>query len=285
LTNALTIDVEDYFHVTGFEALVSRSDWGSFPCRVVANTQRVLDILDRFGVRATFFVLGWVAERFPRLVAEIHARGHELGSHTFWHRLIYEQSPAEFRADLRRSCAVIEDIAGTPVRSFRAPSFSITRESLWALEILAEEGITADSSIFPVWHDRYGIPDASLEPHLVDTPSGPIWEFPPAVLRVGRVPVPVAGGGYFRLFPYRFTARVLAMINRSRPFVFYIHPWEIDPGQPRLRGGTRYSRWRHYQRLSSAETKFERLLGGFQFSTLRSLMALPGGTSDTGGGP
>src|SRR6267142_411086 len=179
--NAFTVDVEDYYHVSAFEHAISRSSWGSFESRVVANTQRLLALLARHNVLGTFFILGWVAERFPGLVREIVASGHEVGSHSYWHRLIYETTPAEFREDLRRSIGVIENAASVKVTRYRAPSFSITRRSLWALEILAEEGIEVDSSIFPVRHGRYGIPDAEPSVHIRCTPAGPLTEFPPSV--------------------------------------------------------------------------------------------------------
>lgn len=273
--NAFTVDVEDYFHVTGFEPHIRRDEWGSFPCRVVQSTHRILELLARYDVKATFFTLGWVAERYPGLVADIDAGGHEIGSHTYWHKLIYRQSPAEFREDLRRSCDAIAQVTGKAIKAFRAPSFSITRRSLWALDILAEEGIEIDSSIFPCWHNRYGVPEAPPEPHMVETGSGTLYEIPPAVLRVGGFPVPSGGGAYFRLMPYWLTESLLARINRTRPFVFYVHPWEIDPGQPRLQVGKRSSRMRHYHGLTFAENKLDRLLSRFAFSTLGRLAMRP----------
>jgi polysaccharide deacetylase family protein (PEP-CTERM system associated) len=267
--NALTIDVEDYYQVTAFERHIERRAWDDFPSRVVTNTQRLLKLLEQHQVRATFFVLGWVADRFPNLVREIHRAGHEVGSHSYWHRLIYQLKPEEFRTDLLRSKAVLEDVIGEPVTCFRAPSFSITRKSLWALEILAAEGIRCDSSVYPIYHDRYGIPGAQRCLHHMATPAGSLWEFPPTVVRVGRVNLPVSGGGYFRLYPFSFTARCLNRVNRqSEPFMFYIHPWEIDPEQPRLRLGSRVARARHYVNLASTEKKLARLLDRFAFGRL-----------------
>jgi polysaccharide deacetylase family protein (PEP-CTERM system associated) len=179
--NALTIDVEDYYHVSGFEHCIDRRDWDSFESRVGPSTERLLDCLEAADVRATFFVLGWVAERQPSLVRAIRAAGHEVGCHSYAHRLVYEQTPAEFRADLRRGLRTLEDALGEPVTAYRAPSFSITQQSLWALDILVEEGITLDSSIYPTHHDRYGLPGTPLGPHRIDLPAGPLWEFPPPV--------------------------------------------------------------------------------------------------------
>jgi polysaccharide deacetylase family protein (PEP-CTERM system associated) len=270
VNNALTIDVEDYFHVSAFEGHIARRDWGRYAVRLVTSTQRLLALLDYYDVRATFFILGWVARRYPRLVREIHDRGHEIGSHSYWHRIVYHMSPAEFRRDLTQSRDVIQDTIGVPVTVYRAPSFSITRKSLWALEILVEEGFRLDSSIFPIYHDRYGIADAPQMLHAVQTPSGPLWEFPPSVFSIARWNMPVSGGGYFRLYPLAWTSYCLAHINRAggRPFVFYLHPWELDPRQPRLRAGSRLSRFRHYVNLSTTERKLNRLLKTFQFAPL-----------------
>jgi len=269
--NAFTVDVEDYFQVSGFEPHIHRDSWDTHESRVVASTHRVLDLLSRFDVRATFFVLGWVAERYPQLVCEIHQAGHELGSHSYWHRLVYSLSPMEFRDDLRRSMRVIEDAAGVAVTSYRAPSFSITEESIWALEILVEEGITVDSSVFPVQHhDRYGLPGARAEIHEISTPSGPLTEYPMAIVGSGRYALPVGGGGYFRLYPYWLTKKMLRRVNEysNRPFSFYIHPWEVDFDQPRLRVGSRSTRFRHYVNLQPTVAKLSKLLDDFRFGTL-----------------
>ncbi|MCC7087146.1 MAG: DUF3473 domain-containing protein [Pirellulales bacterium] len=275
MLNALTIDVEDYYHVSAFEQYVDRNRWDQYESRVVPSTRRLLEIFDHHQVQATFFVLGWVAQRHPQLVKDIAAAGHEVGSHTYWHRLIYQQSPAEFREDLRRSRDVLEDILGVAVTLFRAPSFSITAQSLWALEVLVEEGFQADSSIFPVRRGRYGIVGAPQCLYRLQTKSGPICEFPPSVLRIAGKNVPVCGGGYFRLYPGLVTHTCLARFNRQHamPFVFYLHPWEIDPQQPRLGVGTAINRLRHYVNLRRTEKKFNNLLERFQFGTVSAAIA------------
>ncbi|OHB70327.1 MAG: hypothetical protein A2V70_18255 [Planctomycetes bacterium RBG_13_63_9] len=268
--NALTIDLEDYFHVTGFEKDIPRSRWNRFDCRIVPNTKRLLGLLDRHGVKATFFVLGWVAQRFPELVQEIHNSGHEIGSHGYWHRLVYEQSPEEFRLDLRQSREVLGDVIGQGVTAYRAPSFSITQESLWALDILADEGFRVDSSIMPIHHDRYGIPNAEPGLHQRKTSAGRLWEFPPSVVRFAGRNFPVGGGGYFRLCPLGWTLYCLSRLNRrgQQPFMFYAHPWEIDPAQPRLKAGSRFSRFRHRVNLATTEHKLDTLLRSFRFGRL-----------------
>jgi polysaccharide deacetylase family protein (PEP-CTERM system associated) len=272
--NAFTVDIEDYYQVSAFEPHVRRDEWGSWQSRVVANTHRVLQLLDRHQVKATFCVLGWVAQRHPDLVREIHGCGHEVASHGYWHRLVYEQSPQEFRADLRRSQAVLEDAIGCRATAYRAPSFSITHRSRWALETLVEEGFRVDLSVFPIRHDRYGIPGAPRKLHCLETPAGPLWEFPPAVARVAGMNVPIGGGGYFRLFPLSWTLSALGRINRieRRPFAFYVHPWELDPDQPRIPAASRLSRFRHYVNLAGNEKKLGVLLGTFRFGRLRDVM-------------
>ena len=272
--NAFTVDVEDYYHVSGFADRIAPADWDGYESRVVPNTRRILELLDACSVRATFFVLGWVADRFPQLIREIHRGGHELGCHSYSHRLVYEMTPDEFRKDLRRARQVVEDVAATPVLAYRAPSFSITERSLWALEILAEEGFEYDSSIFPIHHDRYGIPGAERFPHRIDCRSGSLVEFPPSVCRIGKLNAPVGGGGYFRLYPAALTERWLARINSryNQPFMFYVHPWEFDPDQPRL-PGSRRSRFRHYLNLDKTEQRTRRLLQRFRFGTMTEALA------------
>ena len=269
MRNALTVDVEDYFHVTAFSRQIDPATWDRFPLRVERNTHRLLDLFAEQGVQATFFVLGWVAERCPGLVRTLAERGHEVACHGYSHQLIYGQTPVLFRAETVRAKACLEDQAQRPVLGYRAASYSITKRSLWALDILAELGFTYDSSIFPVHHDRYGIPGSPRWPYRLETPSsGSIIEFPPATLAVGGYRLPVAGGGYFRLYPYQLTRFALSRINRSerQPFVFYLHPWEIDPAQPRLRAGW-LSTFRHYTNLSQCEARLSRLLRDFSFAT------------------
>jgi polysaccharide deacetylase family protein (PEP-CTERM system associated) len=269
--NALTVDVEDYFHVSALAPSIHRDSWASRESRVVANTHRLLALFEQFGVRGTFFLLGWVAERHPQLVKDIAAGGHEIACHGFSHRLVYDQSPEEFREETLRSKNLLEDAIGAPVLGYRAASYSIVKSSLWALDILAELGFTYDSSIFPVRHDRYGIPDAERVPHRMRTPGGQtIVEWPLATANVLGFRLPVAGGGYFRLLPYALSRWGLASINRRerQPFIFYLHPWEIDPDQPRVRAGW-LSRFRHYTNLGKCEERLRRLLGEFRFGTAR----------------
>ena len=275
IRNALTVDVEDYFHVANLAPNIRRESWNSRESRVVGNTQKLLAIFEQFDVRGTFFVLGWVAERYPQLIRDIAARGHEIACHGFSHRLVYEQSPEEFYQETLHAKNLLQDITGSAVLGYRAASYSIVRESLWALDILAELGFVYDSSIFPVRHDRYGIPDAERAPHLMATPAGKsIVEWPLATARILGFRLPVAGGGYFRLLPYWLSRWGLASINRRelRPFVFYLHPWEIDPAQPRV-SASWLSRFRHYTNLGKCEGRLRRLLAEFRFGTARDGLA------------
>jgi len=274
IVNAMTVDVEDYFQVSAFESDVERAAWDRYPSRVQRNTMRLLELFADHDLRATFFVLGWVAERFPELVQTIQAAGHEVASHSHLHRLVYDMSPGEFREDVRRSREVLQQAIGERVRIYRAPSFSITRKSLWALEVLVEEGFEIDSSIFPIRHDRYGIPDADRSIHQIVTPSGPIWEVPGTVVRRFGCNLPISGGGYLRLLPLAWTLKWLRQINQreSRGFMFYVHPWEIDPQQPRVHSGSFLSRWRHYQNLDTCEAKVLSLVDAFQFDTLSAMV-------------
>ncbi|BDV43047.1 polysaccharide deacetylase [Geotalea uraniireducens] len=277
MLNALTIDVEDYFQVTAFERHVRRDEWGQFPLRVERNTGRILDLLDEYGVRATFFVLGWIAERAPRLVKEIQRRGHEIACHGYGHQLIYRIGPDKFREDIATARAILEQLCGERVCGYRAPSYSITRKSLWALDILIEEGFTYDSSIFPVIHDTYGIPDASRFPGRLSCAAGDIREFPLSTLPVRLIGkefrLPIAGGGYLRLFPSWVIGNGIARINEleRQPAVLYFHPWEIDPDQPRIQAGFK-SRFRHYLNLHRTEQKLKDLLGQLQFGPMRDVL-------------
>jgi polysaccharide deacetylase family protein (PEP-CTERM system associated) len=223
-------------------------------------------------VRGTFFILGWVAERQPALVRAIQGGGHEIACHGYWHRLIYRQTPEEFRADLRQAQDVLQDITGGPVRAYRAPSFSIIRRSLWALDILIEEGFAIDSSIYPTVHDRYGLAGAPPEPHRLVRPAGELWEFPLPIYRRLGYPLPVGGGGYLRLYPYPCTRHGLQAINaEGRPFVVYLHPWELDPEQPRLAPG-RLRAFRHYVNLHRTERRLRALVRDFRFGTISDVL-------------
>ena len=274
VVNALTIDVEDYFHVSAFDDVVDRSSWDGRERRVVVNTDRLLALLDRAQVRATFFVLGWVADREPALVRRIAAAGHEVACHSYAHRLVYDLTPDAFRDDLRRAKACIEEASGLPVIGYRAPSYSITARSLWALDALVEEGFRYDASIFPVHHDRYGIPDAPRHAHQLERAAGSFLEIPPATLQRAGLNLPVAGGGYFRLLPYSWTRYGLGSLNRREgvPGVFYLHPWEIDPDQPRLPVPW-LTRVRHYRNLHRTEPRLGRLLADFRFAPVASVFA------------
>ncbi|HED36450.1 MAG TPA: DUF3473 domain-containing protein [Gammaproteobacteria bacterium] len=268
ILNALTVDVEDYFQVSAFAKNVNQNDWDKFPMRVERNTRLLMDLFDDAQVKATFFVLGWVAERNKGLISEIAERGHEVASHGYSHQLVYNQKPEVFREETIRSKALLEDIVQAPVRGYRAASYSITKDSLWALDILAEAGFDYDSSIFPVRHDRYGIPGAEEVPHVLKTPKGhSLVEFPLSTARIFNYKLPVAGGGYFRLYPYGLTRAGLRQVNsRQQPFIFYLHPWEVDPEQPKIET-TWFSRFRHYNNLDKCESRLQRLMKDFKFTT------------------
>jgi len=269
IRNALTVDVEDYFHVAAFSDSISRSDWHNHSLRVERNTHQLLDLFDEYGVKATFFVLGWVAKRVNGLVRELASRGHEVACHGYSHQLVYEQSQTVFREETLRSKALLEDIAQSMVRGYRAASYSITKRSLWALDIIAEAGFEYDSSIFPIHHDRYGIPEAPKFPYQLTTPNGhSLVEFPLSTASLLGYRLPMAGGGYFRLYPYMLTRAGLRQINNkaNKPFIFYLHPWEIDTDQPRIQTSL-MSRFRHYNNLDKCESRLCRLMSDFQFTT------------------
>ncbi|MBV5339603.1 MAG: DUF3473 domain-containing protein [Deltaproteobacteria bacterium] len=278
MINALTIDVEDYFQVNAFAQRIKPEQWDGFPLRVEGNTLRILDLLDEFALRATFFVLGWVAERVPSLVKEIHRRGHEVACHGYGHQLIYNQSPQGFRNDVSKAKNILENLCGERIYGYRAPSFSITTKSLWALDILVEMGFAYDSSIFPINHDIYGIPGGKRFPHEISTHSGKIKEFPISTfpLRMGcwQSQMPICGGGYLRLFPAALVALAIQIINVSemQPVIVYFHPWEIDTEQPRIRAGLK-SCFRHYVNLDRMELKIRHLLGSFRFSSARNVLS------------
>jgi polysaccharide deacetylase family protein (PEP-CTERM system associated) len=280
MLNALSFDVEDYFQVAALAEVVDRSSWETMPRRVERNTELLLEILASSNTRATFFVLGWVAEREPLLVRRVAAAGHEVACHGYSHRLIYEQSPAEFREETLRSKMLLEDQAQTPILGYRAASYSITRRSLWALDTLVEAGFIYDSSIFPVHHDRYGIPGAPRAPHLIQREAGQLLEFPPSTAQLAGLCLPVAGGGYFRIFPFGITRWAVRRVNdEGLPFIFYLHPWEVDPDQPRVRVGWR-SRFRHYTNLHHCEARLRRLMREFQFAPAKEVLETHGWLHD-----
>lgn len=278
LVNAFTIDVEDYFQVAALAGAISRESWPTREYRVEGNTERILKLLADTKVRGTFFVLGWVAEKSPHLVRRIADAGHEIACHGFSHQLIYRQTQTVFREETLRAKHHLEDVIGKPVSGYRAASFSITRESLWALDVLIDAGFEYDSSVFPIHHDRYGIPGASPAPGQIVAPSQrSLIEFPMSAATFFGVQVPVSGGGYFRILPYWVTRAGLKQINEQagRPFTFYLHPWEVDPGQPRVKVGA-FSRFRHYTNLHRCEARLRRVLTDFSFASMREVLEMGG---------
>ena len=268
IVNALSFDVEDYFHASALAGAFGAKSWDELPSRVQDNMDNLLDILDAQGVKATMFILGWVARRFPELVRAAARRGHEIACHGLTHKLIYQQTPQEFATETAEARKVLEDLTGCHIRGYRAASFSITRRSLWALDVLASQGFEYDSSIFPIVHDRYGIPGAPRLPYrLVLGGSTSMIEFPPSTMRIAGLTLPVGGGGYFRLFPYGYTRLGLKLLNgRERmPLMFYSHPWEIDIHQPRASVGP-LTAIRHYHNLRRVRPRLEALLGAFRFA-------------------
>jgi len=267
--NALTVDLEEYFQVSNFEHLIERGCWDALPSRVVDATGRLLDAFDETGNTATFFVLGWVAERQPALVREIAERGHEIACHGYGHELVYDLGPERFRADLRRARSAIEDATGISVRGYRAPSYSITRSSLWALSVLVEEGFHFDSSIFPIRHPRYGIPDFARHPVTLSLGNGTaIREFPMTTLQAGPLNLPLAGGAYLRFLPAPvFRWAFSRLVAAGEPTVLYVHPWEVDPEQPRQDTSLRV-RINHYYNLGRTEGRLRSLLQRFRFAPL-----------------
>jgi len=273
IPNAMTVDVEDYFQVQAFAGVVSSSEWDRFPPRVDANVTRILDRFAAAQVHATFFTLGWIAERHPRMVRRIVAEGHELASHGYGHALVHMLDAAQFRADVRRARQILEDIAGVGVAGYRAPTFSLGARTPWAFTVLAEEGYRYSSSTYPIRHDLYGEPGAPRAPYR---PAGTtLVELPLTTLRIGGRNFPFAGGGYFRLLPYRLFRLGFARLNRRerRPGIFYFHPWEIDPGQPRISGANRTARFRHYLNLAAMPRRLDRLLQDFAWDRIDAAFA------------
>jgi polysaccharide deacetylase family protein (PEP-CTERM system associated) len=268
LRNAMTVDVEDYFHAEALSRCFPRERWDTLEWRVEANVDRLLGLFDAAGISATFFILGWVAERFPRLIARIADGGHEIASHGYDHRRVDHQRPQEFADDVRRATAILEEAGGRPVFGYRAPTFSISRDKFWAFEVLEEAGYRYSSSVFPIRHDSYGIPDAPRFPFL--PPGRRILEIPMTTTARFRTNLPCAGGGYFRLLPYWWSRANIARVNREdgQPSVFYIHPWEIDPAQPRGAEVPQLSRLRHYTNLEKAEARLVRLLADFSWGRM-----------------
>jgi polysaccharide deacetylase family protein (PEP-CTERM system associated) len=319
IVNALTVDVEEYFQVHAFSKVIPLQKWDSIESRVKENTHKLLDLLDscdgqskadnRLGEkpRATFFILGWIAERHPDLIREIQSRGHEIACHGRVHESIFKQTQDEFREDVKRAKGVLEDLTGAEVIGYRAPTYSITRETIWALEIIFDLGFRYDSSIFPINHDFYGFPKAPRLPFYIDfgevdlisqlknpkylheaqndlktnygkshdsMPRGPFVEFPLSTISFMGQNLPCSGGGYFRIFPYLFTRWGIRKINREcfSPVIFYIHPWELDPGIPIIERASRLSKFRTYVNLKTTELRFKRLLEDFSFAPLNSML-------------
>ena len=268
IVNAMSVDVEDYFQVSAFENQVSPDDWDRWPARVEANTDRLLQLFADHGIHATFFTLGWVAERYPGLVRRIVEQGHELASHGWSHRRVNTQTPEAFREDVTRTRALLEDLGGVPVVGYRAASYSIGHQTPWAHQILAEAGYRYSSSVVPIRHDLYGMPDAPRFAYRVA--EGRLLEIPVTTLPVAGRNYNFGGGGWFRLFPYRLTRWALAKVNREegQPCIFYLHPWEIDPDQPRMPGASYKARFRHYLNLDRTFGRLERLLKDFRWDRM-----------------
>jgi polysaccharide deacetylase family protein (PEP-CTERM system associated) len=269
--NAMTVDVEDWFQVQAFAGSIDRADWESLPRRVEENTDRFLQLFADAGTHATFFTLGWVADRHPGLVRRIVAAGHELASHGYAHRLAHEQTQSEFREDVGRARRLLEDVGGVAVRGYRAPTFSINTRNPWAFDVLADEGYAYSSSIYPIRHDLYGMPDAPRVPHRVA--GGRLVEIPMTTVRIGGRNLPCAGGGYFRLLPYGVFRAGLRRAGREGPGMFYTHPWEIDPGQPRNAAAPLMAKFRHYVNISRTFGRVSRLLRDFRWDRVDRVFA------------
>jgi polysaccharide deacetylase family protein (PEP-CTERM system associated) len=275
MINALTVDVEDWFQVTNFENVIRRDDWDACQSRVDINVRRILDLFAAHQVRATFFVLGWIAERHPELVRTIRRHGHEISTHGYAHIQIQSQSREEFRRDVSQAISILEDILGEKIIGYRAPSYSIIPDTMWAWELLADLGIRYDSSIFPIKHDRYGVAALPRFPFTIDLKEGrELMEFPLSTVRILGRNIPFAGGGYLRLYPYWFVKWAVRRVNRQgHPAIFYLHPWEIDPFQPRQRVHL-LRRLRHYTNISATERKIRLLLGDFRFASIQDVLNL-----------
>lgn len=269
LSNAMTIDVEDYFQVSAFAATIPRENWPHLPCRVEANVDRILDLLAQANTKATFFTLGWIAERYPDLIKRIAGQGHEMASHGYSHLRATDQQPREFLHDVQRSKALIEDITGQEVRGYRAPSFSIGSKNLWALDLLLQAGYRYSSSIYPIAHDHYGMPNAPRFP-FYPRGAGGLLEVPITTARVFSRNIPAGGGGYFRFYPYPVSRWLLQQVNKAdqQPGVFYLHPWELDPDQPRQANINFKTRFRHYINLGRTESRLKALIRDFKWDRM-----------------
>ena len=267
ITNALTIDVEDYFQVSAFAPYIRRDEWDARECRVERNVGRILELLAERDVKATFFTLGWIAERYPQLVKQIVAGGHELASHGYGHQRASDLDEAAFSQDVTRAKGILEDLSGRPVLGYRAPSFSIGVSNMWAFDVLARTGHRYSSSIYPIKHDHYGMPDS---PRFAFRVGSGLLEVPITTLRVMNRNLPSSGGGYFRLLPYSLSKWMIAKVNRDdrESAIFYFHPWEIDPGQPRIPGINSKTRFRHYVNLPRMEARLQTLLGDFRWGRM-----------------
>jgi polysaccharide deacetylase family protein (PEP-CTERM system associated) len=266
--HCLTFDVEEHFQVNAFDSALRRQSWEAYESRVERSVEKILALLDRHRYRATFFMLGWIAERQAGLVQRVAAAGHEIASHGYGHELITRLTPEAFREDVRKAKKILEDVIGAPITGYRAPSFTIVRDTSWAHEVLVQEGYTWDSSVVPVVHDVYGWPGSDPYPHRIETPSGPLFELPPSTVSCLGSRIAVGGGGYFRFYPYPLLRHWLRRIEAAdQPVVFYLHPWELDPEQPRMEGGRR-STFRHYLNLHRVEARLERLLDDFRFASV-----------------
>lgn len=272
ITNIMTVDVEDYFQVSAFENTILRENWDKMPCRVDQNTHRVLDLFAKYNVKATFFTLAWVGERFPEIIHRIVGEGHELASHGYDHKRVTDLSPEEFRADIVKSKDILEQLGGVRLKGYRAPSYSITKGNLWAHEILAECGFVYSSSIYPIKHDHYGIPDAPR--FMYETSAKGLFEFPVSTVRKLGRNYPAGGGGFFRFYPYSFSRWIINTLNREdkKASIFYFHPWEIDPDQPKQKNLSMKTKFRHYINLKNMEKRLNRLMQEFKWTRMDSLI-------------
>lgn len=271
--NTFTVDVEEYFQVEAFSEIIDKSSWDRYPSRALKQTEKVLDLLKAFKVRGTFFVLGWLAEKDPALIRDIHVAGHEIASHGFDHKMISNMTPSEFRKDVRRSKNILEGITKSEIHGYRAPTFSIVEKTSWAYEILLEEGFRYSSSVYPIWHDRYGWPEFGHDPRkMAANGNGEIWEIPMAVGSVGPFRIPFGGGGYLRLYPLFLTRALFRSLGKKgKPAMLYMHPWELDAEQPRVKAPF-FRSIRHYTGIRNMENKLVTLLQSLEFGTVQQYL-------------